>query len=107
MIRREYLIVGTGAAGMAACEAIRAVDKKGSIMMVSAEPHCGVRRPDLMASLLGAKMAPVEKITTHDNAWFAKHKVDLRLNTMVTQFSLEQRAAAGHARMVDKSVCLG
>lgn len=93
MIRREYLIVGAGAAGMAACEAIRALDKKGSIMMVSAEPHCGVRRPDLLPSLLGAKMSPIEKLATHDAAFFAKHKIDLRLNTMVTQFSLEQRAA--------------
>jgi NADPH-dependent 2,4-dienoyl-CoA reductase/sulfur reductase-like enzyme len=93
MIRREYLIVGAGAAGMAACEAIRAVDKKGSIMLVSAEPHCGVRRPELLPSMLGAKVPPIEKLTTHDAAYFAKNKVDVRLNTMITQFSLEQRAA--------------
>ena len=93
MIRREYLIVGAGAAGMAACEAIRALDKKGSIMVVSAEPHIGVRRPELLPAMLGAKIPPVEKLTTHDAAWFTKNKIDLRLNTMITQFSLEQRAA--------------
>ena len=93
MIRREYLIVGGGAAGMAACESIRAVDKKGSIMLVSAEPHCGVRRPELLPALLGTKAQTIDKLVTHDAAWFAKHKIDLRLNTMITQFSLEQRAA--------------
>jgi 3-phenylpropionate/trans-cinnamate dioxygenase ferredoxin reductase subunit len=93
MIRREYLIVGAGAAGMAACEAIRALDKKSSIMLVSAEPHCGVRRPELLPTMLGAKVPPVEILATHELAWFAKNKVDLRLNTMITQFSLEQRAA--------------
>ncbi len=93
MIRREYLIIGAGAAGMAACEAIRALDKKGSIMLVSAEPHCGVRRPELLPAMLGAKAVPIEKLVTHDMAWFVKHKIDVRLNTMITQFSLEQRAA--------------
>lgn len=93
MIRREYLIVGAGAAGMAACEAIRMLDKKGSIMVVSAEPHIGVRRPELLPAILGAKVPPTEKLTTHDAAWFAKNKIDVRLNTMISQFSLEQRAA--------------
>jgi NADPH-dependent 2,4-dienoyl-CoA reductase/sulfur reductase-like enzyme len=93
MIRRDYLIVGAGAAGMAACEAIRAIDKKGTIMLVSAEPNCGVRRPELLPAMLGAKVPPIEKIATHELAWFAKNKIDLRLNTMITQFSLEQRAA--------------
>lgn len=93
MIRREYLIVGAGAAGMAACEAIRAVDKKGSIMLVSAEPHIGVRRPELLTAMLSTKVPPIDKLVTHDAAWFVKNKIDVRLNTMITQFSLEQRAA--------------
>ena len=78
MIRREYLIIGAGAAGLAACEAIRALDKKGSIMLVSAEPHCGVRRPELLPAMLGAKPAPIEKLVTHDMSWFAKNKIDVK-----------------------------
>ena len=93
MIRRDYLIVGAGAAGIAAAEAIRSLDKKGSIMMIGAEPHPGVRRPDLLRGMLGPKAVPVEKLLMRDEAWFRRMKVDLRLNTVVEQFSLEQRAA--------------
>ena len=93
MIRRDYLIVGAGAAGLAACEAIRSVNKRGSIMLISAEPHPGVTRPDLLPGLLGVKATPVEKLLVKDAAWFSRMKVDLRLNTLVTQFSIEQRAA--------------
>src|SRR6188768_994310 len=93
MIRRDYLIVGAGAAGIAACEAIRSLDKKGSIMLVGAEPHPGVNRPTLLPAILGSKVPPLDKLFTHDQAWFSRNKVDLRLNTIVTQFSLEQRAA--------------
>ena len=93
MICRDYLIVGAGAAGLAACEAIRSVDKRGSIMLISAEPHAGVIRPELLPGLLGAKASPIEKLLVKDAAWFSRMKVDLRLNTLVTQFSIEQRAA--------------
>jgi 3-phenylpropionate/trans-cinnamate dioxygenase ferredoxin reductase component len=93
MIRRDFLIVGAGAAGIAACEAIRSLNKKGSIMLVGAEPHAGVRRPELLPAMLGPKPPAIEKLLTRDPAWFSRMKVDLRLNTIVTQFSLEQRAA--------------
>lgn len=93
MIRRDYLIVGAGAAGVAACESIRALDKKGTLMLVGAEPHVGVRRPELLPGLLSPKPVPTEKLLLQDDAWFARNKIDVRLNTIVTQFSLEQRAA--------------
>lgn len=93
MIRRDYLIVGAGVAGVAACESIRALDKKGSLMLVGAEPHVGVRRPELLPALLAPKPQPTEKLLLHDEAWFSRNHIDLRLNTIVTQFSLEQRAA--------------
>src|SRR5205809_6558840 len=93
MIRRDYLIVGAGAAGMAACESIRALDKKGSLMLVGAEPQVGVRRPELLPALLAPKQQPPEKLFIRDEAWFDRNKIDLRLNTIVEQFSLEQRAA--------------
>ena len=107
MIRRDFLIVGAGAAGVAACEAIRSVDKRGSIMLISAEPHPGVNRPDLLPGLLGAKVSPIEKLLMKDAAWFSRMKVDLRLNTIVTQFSIEQRAAVlatGQAVQFEKAL---
>ncbi len=93
MIRRDYLIVGAGVAGVSACEAIRALDKKGSLMLVSAEPTPALRRPELLPAMLGPKPPAVEKLVLRDEASLAKLKVDVRLNTVVTQFSLEQRSA--------------
>jgi 3-phenylpropionate/trans-cinnamate dioxygenase ferredoxin reductase component len=93
MIRRDYLIVGAGVAGVAACESIRALDKKGSLMLVGLEPQVGVRRPELLPGLLAPKQVHPDKLLLHDEAWFSRHHIDLRLNTLVKQFSLEQRAA--------------
>lgn len=93
MIRRDYLIVGAGVAGVAACEAIRSLDKKGSLMLVGLEPQVGVRRPELLPALLAPKQVSSEKLLLHDESWFSRHHIDLRLNTLVKQFSLEQRAA--------------
>jgi len=76
-------------------------------MLVSAEPHPGVRRPELLHGLLGPKASSIEKLLVHDPAWFSRMKVDLRLNTVVTQFSIEQRAAVlatGQAVKFDKAL---
>jgi NADPH-dependent 2,4-dienoyl-CoA reductase/sulfur reductase-like enzyme len=43
--------------------------------------------------MLGQKASSIEKLLEKDSAWFSRLKVDLRLNTLVTQFSIEQRAA--------------
>jgi len=41
----RYLIVGNSAGGIGAAEAIREVDKEGSIIMISDEPYPGYSRP--------------------------------------------------------------
>lgn len=62
-------------------------------MLVGAEPIVGVRRPELLPALLAPKQQSPEKLCIRDEAWFDRNHIDLRLNTIVTQFSLEQRAA--------------
>ena len=39
VIRTEYLIIGNSAGGIGAAEAIREVDKAGSVIIVSDEPY--------------------------------------------------------------------
>lgn len=56
-----YVIVGNSAAGLAALEAIRAIDKQSSIALVSKEPHPAYGRP-LISYLLEGK-------TTYDALW--------------------------------------
>jgi NADPH-dependent 2,4-dienoyl-CoA reductase/sulfur reductase-like enzyme len=91
MIRRDYLIVGAGVAGLGACEGIREHDKKGSIMLVGNETLLPYHRPLLLKSHLSKNGPPApEKLLARDAAWFAKQKIDVRLDTLVTQLNLER-----------------
>lgn len=49
----RYIIIGTGAAGIASIEAIRSVDKRGEIIMVGEDPHGFYSRPGLAYLLTG------------------------------------------------------
>lgn len=103
MIRRDYLIVGAGVAGASACEGIREHDKKGTIMMVGNETTPPYHRPQLLKSYLSkSNPPPVEKLLTLDPAWYAKHHVDLRIDTIVAQFNIERHLAVlGNGQAVE------
>ena len=49
----KYAIVGSGVAGLAACEAIRSLDKTGEIYMLGDDPHGYYSRPGLAYYLTG------------------------------------------------------
>jgi len=93
MIRRDYLIVGAGVAGASACEGIREHDAKGSIMMVGNEPYAPYHRPMLFKQCLNGKQPSEDKVRQHEPAWFEKNRIDLRLDTLVTQFNVERHLA--------------
>lgn len=108
MIRRDYLIVGAGVGGAAVCEGIREHDPKGTIMMVGGENALPYQRALLFSALLGKGDASAASVPIHDTAWYAKHHVDLRLDTVVTQFNLERHLAVlAHGQTVEfKKACL-
>ncbi len=93
MIRRDYLIVGAGAAGISACEGLREHDKKGTVMLVGNEVAPPYQRPLLVKTLLRKTPGAAEKLAVHDPAWIERHHLDLRLDTLVTQFNIERRQA--------------
>jgi len=49
----KYVIVGSGVAGLAACEAIRSLDKSGELSMLGDDPHGYYSRPGLAYYLTG------------------------------------------------------
>lgn len=49
----RYVIIGSGVAGLAACEAIRSHDKAGEVVFVSEDPHGYYSRPGLAYYLTG------------------------------------------------------
>ncbi len=79
-----YVIIGGGLAGAAAVEGIREVDQRGSILLLGAEKDPPYDRPPLSKQLwTGGKT--VAEIVLHDEAFYEKNAVDLRLATEVTQ----------------------
>jgi len=55
MMTAKYLLIGNSAGGIGAAEAIRQVDKKGSVVMVSDEPYPAYSRPLISKYLTGER----------------------------------------------------
>ena len=93
MIRRDYLIIGSGIAGASACEGIRKYDKRGSVTLVGAEVFPPYKRWILSKSFLREKESNLKKLQEPDERWFQTHKIETRFGTLVTQFNIERRLA--------------
>ena len=93
MIQRDYLIVGAGIAGASVCETIRKCDRRGSVMLVGSESFAPYNRPHLFKSYLTRAAAPPGKLLHLKPEWYAANKVDLRLETTVTEINLDRRIA--------------
>ena len=70
----NVLVLGAGAAGISACQAIRSVDKKININLVSKEDHmpytlCGL--PDFLSGKISTKV-----LTRVDPAFFTKNNIN-------------------------------
>jgi len=101
MIQRDYLVVGAGLGGAAVCESLREYDPKGSVTLVGNESTLPYHRPRLLGSLLTESATPSvhvpgkvpDKLLHLPTAWYAAKKIELRLETLVTQINLERRLA--------------
>ena len=93
MIRRDYLIVGSGIGGVNVCEGIREHDKKGTILLAGNETAPPYHRPQLFKTFLGKRAGAPEQVQVHDPAWFEKNHIELRTDTLVTQINLERHIA--------------
>src|SRR3989449_4960416 len=93
MIRRDYLIIGSGIGGASACEGIRHHDKRGSVTLVGAEIFHPYKRWMLSKSFLREKTAPLKQLIHLDARWYGSHKIETRFGAIVTQFNVERRLA--------------
>jgi nitrite reductase (NADH) large subunit len=84
-----YLIIGNGVAGNAAAENIRKHDPEGKIVVFSRESRPFYYVPALPEFLAGEKAA--DQITLHQQSWYDQHRIDLHLNTRVTQIDAAQK----------------
>lgn len=94
----KYVIIGNSAAAAGCIEGIRSVDKSGSILVVSDEPHHIYGRP-LISYLLWNKTTE-EKMKYRPDSFYADNGVDLKLGIRAEKLD----AAAKTVELSDGSV---
>jgi NADPH-dependent 2,4-dienoyl-CoA reductase/sulfur reductase-like enzyme/nitrite reductase/ring-hydroxylating ferredoxin subunit len=80
---RRIVIVGAGAAGHAAAEALRREGFRGKLIMVGADSAPPVDRPNLSKDYLAGN-APEEWMPLRPPEFFAEHEIELTLGARVT-----------------------
>jgi apoptosis-inducing factor 3 len=83
-VQQTFVIVGGGAAGNAAAEALRREGFAGKIIVLSAVDTVPVDRPNLSKDYLDGHAKP-EWMPLRDEGWYAARDIDLRLNCRVTR----------------------
>jgi NAD(P)H-nitrite reductase large subunit len=88
MLHSRYVIIGSGAAGIAAAETIRQNDAAGSIAVISDEPHEHYSRPGLAYALTG--VIPEEQLFPLGAEDWTRLNVNL-IHTRVTSIDAQDR----------------
>lgn len=87
-----YLILGNGAAGVSAAEAIRERNKTCSIVMVTNESVLSYNRPMLTKSML-ASFNP-SQLAIHDEQWYQERNIINVLDKTVTGIDTQEKEVA-------------
>ncbi len=87
--KKVYVILGNGAAGVSAAQAIRERNETCTIMMVTNEAVCSYNRPMLTKSL--STLISTDEITIHDQEWYRDKNITNLLNTKVEKIDAESK----------------
>ncbi len=90
---RAIVIIGGGAAGNAAAEMLRREGFDGAITMLSADAALPYDRPNLSKDFL-AGTAPEDWLPLRTPEFYAKHRIDVRLESRVTAIDATARSVA-------------
>ena len=88
----RFVIIGNGAAGTYAAEQIRKDDLAAEIVMIDDEKYTLYNRVSLPRYLRGVLLE--QRVYVRDMAWHEKNRIDLRLETKVTQVNFEEKTVA-------------
>jgi apoptosis-inducing factor 3 len=86
----KIAIVGGGAAGFAAADALRREQYEGGIVMLSNDDASPVDRPNLSKDFL-AGQAPEEWVPLRPDSFYAEQRIELRLKANVTGIDTRSR----------------
>jgi 3-phenylpropionate/trans-cinnamate dioxygenase ferredoxin reductase subunit len=101
---RTMVIVGASLAGAKAAQALRTEGFEGAVVLIGEESVPPYERPPLSKDYLTGK-AGRDKIWVLPEAWYAEHRVDLRLGVAATSVDREAREvvlADGSRQRYDK-----
>jgi len=98
MINTRYLIIGNSAGGIGAAEAIREVDKAGSLLVISDEPYPAYSRPMISEHL--AQGCPLEKMLYRPGDFY--QRLDIQPVSTRRSISLSWTTAS---RLPGRSCC--
>ena len=87
---RTFIIVGASLAGAKAAQTLRDEGFDGKVILLGDEPVRPYERPPLSKEYLQGK-AGVDKVFVHDEDYYEKHDIDLRLSTRVQALDVTQR----------------
>jgi NAD(P)H-nitrite reductase large subunit len=99
------VILGNGAAGISAAQAIRERNESCTIYMISKEGEYSYNRPMLTKSL--STLLSAEEIAIHDKSWYAENNITNILDTEVTALDVDQQVvtlADGTLLQYDKCI---
>ncbi len=90
-MKTNYLIIGNSAGGIAAAEAIRQLDKKGDILMVSDEPYPAYSRP-LIAKILTNERT-LNEILFRPEGFYEEHGITCLQGSKIDALDFDKRTA--------------
>jgi NADPH-dependent 2,4-dienoyl-CoA reductase/sulfur reductase-like enzyme len=88
----KYLLVGGGLASSSAAEAIREIDREGSIALIAQEVNRPYHRPPLSKEYL-RRQKPRAELFTHIPDWFETNRVELRTGRRVSHLDVPRMTA--------------
>ncbi len=88
--RTKYLIIGNSAGGIGAAEAIREIDKVGTIAVVSEEPYPAYSRP-LISEYL-AKRCPLQRMLFRPPDFYEKNNIQAILGQKVMELNIDKHS---------------
>lgn len=88
----KYLLVGGGLASSSAAEAIRAIDREGSILLINSEVNRPYHRPPLSKEYL-RREKPRAELFANAPDWFEKNHVGLQTGRRVSHLDVPRMTA--------------
>jgi NADPH-dependent 2,4-dienoyl-CoA reductase/sulfur reductase-like enzyme len=90
---RRIVIVGSGLAGASAAGALRSKGFAGEVVLIGAEPHRPYELPPLSKGILLGDTTDPDWV--HDEDFYAKHEIELRLSTKMREIQLGDQIVIG------------